>query len=128
MSRGGSRAADELNMSGMQYLVNIKDIGKFEHQGKRQKIFPLHITTVTVARDLVSLLYITVGETSHHMNWSICDKPFKSADKKVRYHNHLTGEYRGPAHNACNLNYRIDPKKVKIPCIIHNLKGKLFLC
>ena len=46
-----------------------------------------------------------------------------SADRNVRDHNHLTGEYRGPAHNACNLNYHIYPKKVKIPCIIHNLKG-----
>ena len=46
-----------------------------------------------------------------------------SAVKKVHDHDHLTGEYRGPAHNAYNLNYRIDPKKVKIPCIIHNLKG-----
>ena len=54
---------------------------------------------------------------------SICARPFKSADKKVHDHDHLTGEYRGPAHNACNLNYCIGPKKVKIPCIIHNLKG-----
>ena len=61
-------------------------------------------------------------------NYSICIKPFKSADKKVRDHDQLTGEYRGPAHNACNLNYHIDLKKVKIPCIIHNLKGILFLC
>ena len=50
-------------------------------------------------------------------------EPFKSADKKVHDHDHLTGEYRGPAHKACNLNYRIDPKKARIPCIIHNLEG-----
>ena len=43
--------------------------------------------------------------------------------KKICSHDYLTGEFRRPAHNACNLNYRIDPKKVKIPCIIHNLKG-----
>ena len=65
-------------------------------------------------------------EYNNTTNCSICTKPFKSADKKVHDHNHLTGEYRGPAHNACNLNYRIDSKKVKIPCIIHNLKGILF--
>ena len=62
-------------------------------------------------------------EYNNATNCSICTKPFMSTDKKVRDHNHLTGEYRGPAHNACNLNYRIDPKKVKIPSIIHNLKG-----
>ena len=53
----------------------------------------------------------------------ICKKNIKSDEKKVRDHDHLTGEYRGPAHNICNLQYRIDPEKVKIPCIIHNLKG-----
>ena len=62
-------------------------------------------------------------EYNNATNCSICAKPFKSADKKVCDHVHLTGEYRGPAHNACNLNYRIDPKKVKIPSIIPNLKG-----
>ena len=39
----------------------------------------------------------------------------------------ISVEYRGPAHNACNLNYQIDPKKVKTPCIIHNLKGIFLL-
>ena len=60
-------------------------------------------------------------ECNNATNCLICTKPFMSADKKIRDRNHLMGEYRGPAHNACNLNYRFDPKK--IPCIIHNLKG-----
>ena len=55
------------------------------------------------------------NEYNNPMNCSICAEPFKPADKKVRDHDHLAGEYRGPAHNACNLNYCIDPKKVKIP-------------
>ena len=67
-------------------------------------------------------------EYNNILNYSICTKPFKSANKKVRDTDHLTGEYRGPTHNACNLNYRIDPKKVKIPCIVQNLKGTSFLC
>ena len=44
-------------------------------------------------------------EYNNTTNCSICAKPFKSADKKVRKHNHLTDEYRGPADNAYNLNY-----------------------
>ena len=64
-------------------------------------------------------------EYNNGTNCSICAKPFMSADKKVHDNDHLLGEYKGPAHNTCNLNYRIDPKKVKIPCIIHNLKGML---
>ena len=34
-----------------------------------------------------------------------------------------TGMYRGVAHSACNLNYRISPKSWKSLVIIHNLKG-----
>ena len=38
----------------------------------------------------------------------ICHKPFTEKNYKVKDHNHLTGEYRGPAHNRCNLaNYKI---------------------
>ena len=56
-------------------------------------------------------------------NCSICTKSFMSVDKKVHDHDHLTDEYRGSAHSTCNLNYRVDSEKVKIPSIIHNLKG-----
>ena len=41
-------------------------------------------------------------------------------DDKVRDHDHLTGKFRGAAHNACNLNYKI-PKR--IPIYFHNLKN-----
>ena len=65
-----------LNISGVQYPEDIKDIGKFEHQNKisvnvygyeDKKIFPLRITTMTIARDHVNLLYITIGETSQYV-------------------------------------------------------------
>ena len=52
----------------------------------------------------------------------ICTKPL-THDDRVRDHCHITGIYRGAAHSACNLNYRITPKSWKLPVIIHNLKG-----
>jgi hypothetical protein len=37
-----------------------------------------------------------------------------------RDHCHLTGKYRGAAHNECNLNYSFTQR---IPVILHNLRG-----
>lgn len=39
---------------------------------------------------------------------------------RVRDHCHLTGTYRGAAHQYCNLNYRI---RKQIPVFFHNLAG-----
>ena len=39
---------------------------------------------------------------------------------KVRDHCHFTGEYRGAAHNECNLKCR---KPLILPVVFHNLQG-----
>ena len=41
----------------------------------------------------------------------------------VRDHCHITGQYRGAAHNACNFKLQIKPKKVQIPVVFRNLRG-----
>ena len=48
----------------------------------------------------------------------ICGNPL-GADR-VRDHDHMTGLYRGAAHNECNLNYKFTGK---IPVVLHNLAG-----
>ena len=54
----------------------------------------------------------------------ICEGKLKKTDdkkeKKVRDHCHLTGKFRGAAHNKCNLKFKI-PKFY--PVIFHNLSG-----
>src|SRR5207244_689338 len=52
----------------------------------------------------------------------ICEKQLTDDDDnnaRVRDHDHLTGTFRGAAHNQCNLNYRLN---TKIPVIYHGLK------
>ena len=41
----------------------------------------------------------------------------------VRDHSHITGKFRGVAHNVCNLRLRINPKTTIIPVVFHNLRG-----
>ena len=48
----------------------------------------------------------------------ICKKELLS--DKVRDHCHFTGQYRGAAHNSCNLQCR---KPMILPVIFHNLQG-----
>jgi hypothetical protein len=50
----------------------------------------------------------------------ICSKEFDCVYEKVRDHCHLSGKFRGAAHNQCNLRYRI-PKF--FPIVFHNLSG-----
>ena len=48
----------------------------------------------------------------------VCDKPL--AGDSVHDHCHISGEYRGAAHNACNLKLWLNPS---IPVVFHNLRG-----
>ena len=53
----------------------------------------------------------------------ICDIEYTEKDIRVRDHCHITGKYRGSAHQECNLQLKVDPDKLKIPVIFHNLRG-----
>ena len=54
----------------------------------------------------------------------ICKKKYKDSDEEpVRDHCHISGKYRGSAHNACNSKFQISAEKIKIPVIFHNLRG-----
>ena len=53
----------------------------------------------------------------------ICDQQYTDKDIRVRDHCHITGEFRGSAHQDCNLKLRIKPATIKIPVLFHNLRG-----
>ena len=54
----------------------------------------------------------------------ICKKELsRLVEPIVRDHCHFTGQFRGAAHQQCNLNNKIDKKKYKLPIVFHNLRG-----
>ena len=53
----------------------------------------------------------------------ICDQQYTDKDIRVRDHCHITGKFRGSAHQDCNLKPQIKPETIKIPVIFHNLRG-----
>ena len=60
----------------------------------------------------------TQKEFNESVNCHICSGEL--GDDRVRDHCHFTGEYRGAAHNKCNLMCR---KPRILPVIFHNLQG-----
>ena len=55
----------------------------------------------------------------------ICEVKYKKEEinKRVRDYCGITRKYRGSAHENCSQNLRLDPEKIKIPVIFHNLRG-----
>ena len=52
----------------------------------------------------------------------ICGEQYKKKDVRVRGHCHVKGNYRGSAHQDCNLKLKLNPSNVKIPVIFHNVR------
>jgi len=50
----------------------------------------------------------------------LCRKAFREQEVKVRDHDHVTGKFRGAAHQICNLLLR---RQYKIPVFFHNFRG-----
>ena len=51
----------------------------------------------------------------------ICSGKYTDKDVCIIDHCHITGKFRGSAHQECNLKLRIKPEDIKIPVIFHNL-------
>ena len=67
-------------------------------------------------------MLFTMSDSQSFNNATTChisENPL--GEDNVRNHCHITGKYRGGAHNACNSNYRIKPKSWKLPVVIHNI-------
>ena len=58
--------------------------------------------------------------------WHICNGEFNDEDRKHQDHCHLTGKFRGVAHDACNVNYQIPLPKFKIPIFFTMVRIMIF--
>ncbi|CAG9833236.1 unnamed protein product [Diabrotica balteata] len=72
-------------------------------QGKIKDIVPMNVTP-----------------SFNASNCHICEKTFSDKDVIVRDHDHFTGDFRGFAHQVCNLNFK---KLFVVPIFFHNLSG-----
>ena len=68
----------------------------------------------------------TIPENYDQNTCWLCEKEFKPKDLKenpvVRDHCHLTGRFRGLAHNNCDLNTR-KARTSFVPILFHNFSG-----
>ena len=89
----------------------LKLVGAFD----KEKVFqaaPMNLTSLQQKQhDEATHCYVCKGELM---------KPDGIKDS-ARDHCHITGVFRGSAHNECNLN--LNYKNLKIPIIFHNLRG-----
>ena len=118
-------------LDGINKVFNPIVYTKKTHDEDISKIFVKKLETITRKIDneyskkpktikLTSQEEFNEAEICH-----ICEKEFYEDDStakmlKVKDHCHFTGEYRGAAHNSCNLQCR---KPLILPVIYHNLQG-----
>ena len=93
-------------MSCYQYMMNVMSTDKWHKRDYKTKKETLE----------------EYPDESNCMNCgeSLLREKFRDA---VRDHCHITGKFRGAAHNVCNLRLRINPKTTIIPVGFHNLRG-----
>ena len=54
----------------------------------------------------------------------ICGKELDwSIETPARDHCHFTGYMRGATHQHCNIEYKIEKQRYKLPVVFHNLRG-----
>ena len=83
-----------------------------------------HVTKI-INYEKKEMIPLTKKEKKNHNKQKVCHicrKEFNTDDSNKKYHKvkdhcHYTGNYRGAAHDICNLRYRI-PKE--IPVVFHN--------
>ena len=101
-------------------VMTAEDWEKLKKAKMQLMFFAMGDSTLKILTDKKDQL-----EANSQENCKFCEKPLlqKNFRDAVKDHCHITGRYRGAAHNACNLKMRIKPKTDQIPNVFHNLRG-----
>ena len=66
------------------------------------------------------MLKTNLNPTHRH----VCRKELnRLTESIVRDHCHFSGQFRGPTHQQCNLDYQIEKSTYKLPIVFHNFRG-----
>ena len=100
-----------------EVMIEENDIIEIKKEAERKVNGILTLKRVTEKKDQ--------ERAKAQVNCYFFEKPLlqKNFRDAVKHHCHMTGAYRGAAHNACNLKMRIKPKTDQIPIVFHNLRG-----
>ena len=94
-----------------------------------EKLLEEELYIVSILKEIKPMLISSEEEEQFQKatHCHICEEEL-GADR-VRDHDHLTGLFRGAAHNECNINFKFvkenqkKPFSFDIPVIFHNLRG-----
>lgn len=85
-----------------------------------REVLLLYFKYLKVNKKINSLTELEKLQYTYANECYLCDKPILNEKDKVADHCHITGNYRGPAHSICNLNFK---QPNFIPIILHNLRN-----
>ena len=112
-----------LNLDSLEVLD--PDTGKYSGQSHRSCLFNAMIYFTGPQRERNPKDAIDQWIANTQETCLFCAEPLLVPNFKdsVRDHDHMTGKYRGAAHNECNFKLKLNQKTMPIPAIFHNLKG-----
>ncbi len=99
----------------------------FSGQGAAAKFVEMLISELVRIRQImeveksINMTRENEVEFEEATNCYLCGNLFSVDDEKVRDHCHISGKYRGAAHNSCNLT-KLRQKNF-VPIVFHNLEG-----
>ena len=105
--------------------VHDPDTGKYCGQSHRRCCFAAMKHFTGPKRERQANDEIDQWIANNQVTCLFCAEPLLVVNYKdsAKDHDHMTGRYRGAAHNECNFKLKLNSKTAPIPAFFHNLKN-----